>query len=224
MKHKYSNGIIIAMLCMVMIFSEAPMYVNAAYNANNAVKYARTYALKRNPFYPAFTSNCTNYVSQCAYAGGIKMKAPSKIKYNNDVNKCKKYWYFKKNSKGKYSYSSTWSVVAKSDKDSWWGFYNYMKSNGAKTYEYGVKTETQVNAFIAGCEVGDVIQVRKAGKKTKSHSCIVTEKTYDSKKKQFDMKICYNTSDVKDESFRNKWLAFGTDVTWTVIKLRTVNY
>ena len=46
---------------------------NDHYDVVKAVEYARTYALKRNPSYPAFENNCTNFVSQCLAAGGISM-------------------------------------------------------------------------------------------------------------------------------------------------------
>ena len=42
------------------------------YDVKNAVKYARTYALSRNPTYYNFDllgGDCTNFVSQCVFAG-----------------------------------------------------------------------------------------------------------------------------------------------------------
>ena len=47
------------------------------YDSEAAIKYALNYAENRNLNYPEFESNCTNYVSQCLVAGGMKMdKAP----------------------------------------------------------------------------------------------------------------------------------------------------
>ncbi|MBR2024561.1 MAG: amidase domain-containing protein, partial [Clostridia bacterium] len=46
------------------------------YNRENAVKYARKYALMRNPLFFTFEGiggNCTNFVSQCILAGSCVM-------------------------------------------------------------------------------------------------------------------------------------------------------
>ena len=46
------------------------------YNRNNAVAYAYAWALKRNPRFYDFSSvggDCTNFVSQCLYAGSGRM-------------------------------------------------------------------------------------------------------------------------------------------------------
>ncbi len=52
------------------------MLKNRTYNRNAAVDYALKYALVRNPEYFNYTTsggNCTNYISQCIYAGAPKM-------------------------------------------------------------------------------------------------------------------------------------------------------
>lgn len=52
------------------------MIVNKEYNRERAVEYARRWALERNPLFVDFTSqggNCTNFVSQCVYAGSCIM-------------------------------------------------------------------------------------------------------------------------------------------------------
>ena len=46
------------------------------YNRENAVKYAKKWANGRNPLFYNFTGiggDCTNFVSQCIYAGSCKM-------------------------------------------------------------------------------------------------------------------------------------------------------
>ena len=48
------------------------MLVNVPYNRDRAVEYAKTWALSRNPLFIDFTGqggNCTNFVSQCLFAG-----------------------------------------------------------------------------------------------------------------------------------------------------------
>ena len=52
------------------------MILEKTYNRENAVAYARKYALVRNPIFFTFEGiggNCTNFVSQCILAGGCVM-------------------------------------------------------------------------------------------------------------------------------------------------------
>ena len=51
---------------------------NTAYNRSKAASYARTYAMSYNPNYPNYgypngNGDCTNFVSQCVYDGGMPM-------------------------------------------------------------------------------------------------------------------------------------------------------
>ncbi|RYM05779.1 hypothetical protein EWH99_05040 [Sporolactobacillus sp. THM7-7] len=47
--------------------------VRAAYDRLEAVRYAENWWNRRNPRFPNVTNDCTNYVSQCLFAGGIPM-------------------------------------------------------------------------------------------------------------------------------------------------------
>ena len=52
------------------------MLIEIPYNRENAVAYARRWALSRNPLFIDFTGiggNCTNFVSQCLFAGAPVM-------------------------------------------------------------------------------------------------------------------------------------------------------
>jgi len=52
------------------------MLVTKPYLRNRALEYARTWALSRNPLFIDYTGqggNCTNFVSQCVYAGSCTM-------------------------------------------------------------------------------------------------------------------------------------------------------
>ena len=57
------------------------MLLMLPYNRARAVEYARRWALSRNPLFIDFTGqggNCTNFVSQCLYAGcGIMNETPT---------------------------------------------------------------------------------------------------------------------------------------------------
>lgn len=65
------------------------------YDAKAAVAYALKYGTARNPKYPNLNNNCTNFVSQCLLAGGLKMdgsgtpKKDIRISFNEDSSK----WY-----------------------------------------------------------------------------------------------------------------------------------
>lgn len=60
------------------------------YNRENAVNYALKYALTKNPEFFDYTfqgGNCTNYISQCVYAGAPKMNiSPSGWYYFSPAN------------------------------------------------------------------------------------------------------------------------------------------
>lgn len=52
------------------------MLVTKEYNRSNALQYARRWALDRNPLFFSFNGiggDCTNFVSQCIFAGGCVM-------------------------------------------------------------------------------------------------------------------------------------------------------
>ena len=57
------------------------MLLMLPYNRTRAVEYARRWALSRNPLFIDFTGrggNCTNFVSQCLYAGcGVMNETPT---------------------------------------------------------------------------------------------------------------------------------------------------
>ena len=59
----------IVVAVLVAAFSIAPPAM--AFNGNNAATYADTYWNSRPNNYPAFSDDCTNFVSQSLHAGGI---------------------------------------------------------------------------------------------------------------------------------------------------------
>ena len=208
------------------------------YSRSKAAKYATEHATNYNPSFPKFSSDCTNFVSQCVNAGGIPMKSLTSVSYSDlgDVVKTMDYWASEKWTVSKYILgikyqektdfvtTSTWSVVSKNTADSFWGFYNYMSKNGASCKEYPVETVTQLNTFIQACNVGDVLQVRKKTSVNKSHSVIVVEKSYDQRAKRWNMKIAYHTNDTEPVDFRTvSWRKFGTDRLWTKIDVSSVS-
>ncbi len=60
------------------------------YNRQGAVHYARRFAHVANPWFRPFPNDCTNFVSQCLWAGGWEMVGPPSVwNYNNDGA----WWY-----------------------------------------------------------------------------------------------------------------------------------
>lgn len=68
-----------------------------AYNRQVAVEYARKWWNSANPAYPTFQVDCTNFISQCLRAGGLKM--------SGYPDRAKGWWIQGRN----WSYS--WSVA-----------------------------------------------------------------------------------------------------------------
>ncbi|MCL1874503.1 MAG: amidase domain-containing protein [Clostridiales bacterium] len=68
-----------------------------SFNNFAAVEYAMLWWNKRNPDFLSFEDNCTNFISQCLYAGGLPMKFAENPEHG---------WWMKRD---RWSYS--WSVA-----------------------------------------------------------------------------------------------------------------
>jgi hypothetical protein len=77
-----------------------------AYDRTKAVSWANTMWHSRSGSFPSFSDDCTNFVSQSIFKGGVYMRfppgGPPPGKYNNA-----NYWY----ASGTLDYSYTWSVA-----------------------------------------------------------------------------------------------------------------
>ncbi len=112
------------------------MLVTKAYLRDNAVAYAKKYAFSQNSNFASFAGiggNCTNFVSQCIYAGSCEMN---------------------------YTPTFGWYYISLEDRaPAWTGvefFYNFMTQNA------GVGPYGRVAASDE-LEVGDVIQLGREG-------------------------------------------------------------
>lgn len=233
--------IITAILITMVLIEMGSINTVRAYSRDDASDYAKKHATNYNSSFPKFTSDCTNFVSQCVAAGGLKMKhiPSSKIGYSHidDIYKTKYYWASSKwtikttilgvdlRKETGFVTTSTWSVVAKNTDDSWWGFYNYMRDNGARCKEFRVKSEKELNDFIFNCNKGDILQIRDSTAVNKKHSIIVTDTSYDSKNKRWNMKVAYHTNDRPPTDFRTKICdLFGRNSLWTRIDVGQILY
>ncbi len=109
------------------------MLVTISYNRERALAYARRWAFDRNPLFYDFAGiggDCTNYVSQCVYAGCCEMN------YNVPNG-----WFFSSTSHR----SPSWTGVSQ--------FYDFLINNQGNG-----PFATETNA--GGLQIGDVIQLQ----------------------------------------------------------------
>ena len=117
------------------------------YNRQKAVEYAHKWWNGRNPAFYNFDDlggDCTNFVSQCLFFGGIAMNYNTLGWFYNNLN-------FR---------SPSWTGVDE--------FYNFSINN---TSNFGVKSE-QVS--IEQIDLGDVVQLKLFDETEFHHSMIVT--------------------------------------------------
>lgn len=88
---------VLASALLVLLSSSMPQrqYAFVPYNAQAAVAYARAHVTLRDGHYPNFSSNCTNFVSQCLVAGGFTMDTPlpASLSRRATIDKTADYWY-----------------------------------------------------------------------------------------------------------------------------------
>ncbi|MDF2715452.1 MAG: hypothetical protein K0R28_2377 [Paenibacillus sp.] len=79
-----------------------PMYRNTAYDRAKARKYAETWWNGTNPQYLSFEVDCTNFVSQCLFAGGAPM---------NYTGKRESGWWYQGKDGSRELWSFSWAVA-----------------------------------------------------------------------------------------------------------------
>ena len=144
---------------------------NFNYRRNDAVKYAKKWAFKRNPQFYSYGNDCANFVSQCLFAGGIPMTITAKssndlwysiivksyIIYNRDVSN---------NHRHVWSVSYSWSVVPTQ--------YNYFKRHYSKT-TYTIKdTKKSLQSVVLKIKIGDPLYFDDNGDGKPNHAAIVS--------------------------------------------------
>lgn len=119
----------------------------ASYSVSNAKGYADKWYNGRNPVYPVFKLDCTNFVSQILFAGGMQM--------NFNVSSG---WYA-----NTLDNSVSWSAVPE--------FFTYWSQRKSTS------TSTSKSTIISDAKAGDIIQLKKDGATRWSHSMFVYEKS-----------------------------------------------
>lgn len=146
------------------------------YNRMAAVKYARMWALNRNPKfkdYEDWGGNCTNYISQCVNAGGVPMDS-----YGDNIMK---EWYWYSDTKR----TPTWTGAQP--------FFEYLTGNNKdNTDNFGVYAQV---ANYDELELGDIIQLVEDDKAY--HTMIITRVLLDGEQVH-DYLVSQNTYDLLD--------------------------
>lgn len=133
----------------------------SSYNASAAVAYARQYALSYNSSFNLYSKDCTNFVSQAVYNGGIPMDKPSTI--FNGVYETTDYWYthLKSTAVSPDRTSTSWTNV-----DDFASYAVYQV--GAYMYY-----ATSFNDLQQKVRIGDIVQICDASGNW-YHSVIIT--------------------------------------------------
>lgn len=155
-----------------------------SYSGSLAATYARKYALSYNSAYPSYSSDCTNFVSQCIKSGGLITKGSSSTAgIDEDTTK----WYCKKISSGNYAVTTSWMRV----KD----FKTHMASRTVQS----LKTYTSHSTLYNKARVGDVVQLVNVTTGTPYHTIIVSKRDTSAGKLYY----CAHTNDRKDTAMTN---------------------
>lgn len=123
------------------------------YRRDLAAAYADRWWNEGNPAYELFEVNCTNYVSQCVFAGNAPM---------NYTGKRGTGWWYKGRNKGGEWWSYSWAVSN--------ALTNYLSGSGSKAS--GMRAEVVSSA--SELQLGDVITYDWNGDHRFQHSTIVT--------------------------------------------------
>ena len=126
-------------------------YSRASYRREEAAAYAERWWNEPNPSYEQFEVNCTNYVSQCLFAGRVPM---------NYTGRRESGWWYKGRSNGREWWSYSWAVA-----DSLVRYLSRPRGAGLQAHAVGAAEDLRV---------GDVIGYDWDGSGRFGHNAIVT--------------------------------------------------
>lgn len=172
-----------------------------SYNRGAAAQYAKNWAENgqkiRNSNYPNFPNDCTNFVSQAVYTGGIPQYGTGSCNAENNYDE----WYVKRagwncfTSVGSWAWSYPWAIA--------YPFRYYTTNKGYASGWLYPRTQDGINQLIYDAYEGDMIQLRANG--TTYHSMMVTS-WYWNNWNDSDLYMTYHTGprgyDVEGKSIR----------------------
>lgn len=131
----------------------------SGYNTNAAIEYAGSWANRYNTStYKTFSSDCTNFVSQCLVAGDISQRAPSGTP-SNTILATTSYWYHRKISSTFYCSTSFVRVT---------DFWSYWQPKSGSVY-YSTR-----NSCASAMKKGDVVLLARRTTGAKYHAIIIS--------------------------------------------------
>ena len=141
-------------------------YNVGAYSGANAATYAKKYATSYNSAYHAFDNDCTNFASQCVFAGGKSISGYKAPVFGGTTEATSSKWYYVSLNSSPYYYacSTPWIRCGGSN-----AFYHYWNSSIIGTY-------SSLSNVVKNARVGDVIQICHSDGYIQ-HSIICTSKT-----------------------------------------------
>ncbi|WP_088013293.1 amidase domain-containing protein [Gottfriedia acidiceleris] len=171
----------------------------ASWNISKAVSYARSWGKGRNSEYGNYTYDCTNFVSQILFAGGISKTRPSNPP--SGTYGTTKYWY-----SDQVSNPGGYPIKTIRNSTSWVRVIDFYDYWGPKVTD---KTLYTLKDTITYAAVGDVIQYKYANTGERWHSVFVTSKTSST------VKVTQHTRDDIDFDIRE---AGTSNRSWSVLK------
>ena len=145
MRFKFRLWLAASLLIPLGLMLTAGQAFAYSYNGGAAASYADTYWSNYNPNYPSFADDCTNFVSQSLYAGGL----PQYVYYNlhtgaPETTSNNAYWFM---DSGNINYAYSWTVAA--------DLYAHLTQYGYGTL-YATDPGTDM-ALTDGMKAGDVL-------------------------------------------------------------------
>ena len=137
--------------------------VTYSYSGSDAAAYARRYANDYNSTYPSYSADCTNFVSQCVYAGGIPMDG-SNTSVGTYETTSDWYCIYINSILWVRRYAVTTSWIRVSD------FSTFMSNIATKS------THTTIRSLYNSSAVGDVVQLADKNTGSAYHSIIISAK------------------------------------------------
>lgn len=158
------------------------MQINlSGYTPSKAVKYAYEWVKSRNPDYPNYSNDCTNFVSQCLFNGGVAKTKPSSLPAG--TYETKDYWYCEKfPAEFVWRVSTPWIRISGNN-----NFHDYW---APRVPDGNYASHTTVSNYG---QVGDVVLWRHAGTLNRFHTTIIT------KKSNGIVYLTYHSNDTKDK-------------------------
>jgi len=171
-KNRFRTLAAIALLTIIALCATTMPVAAYTYNRYAADNYAETYALNPNPAYRYFDEDCTSFVSQCLYAGGLT--ETGKYWYGSDYA-----WYYDWGYRPGYSH--TWSVANE--------LYGFLDKSGR------ADRVSVDRPYYPKFKVGDIIQIDSNNDGWWDHSMIVTGIIISDD----DLFVSYHTPNTKNE-------------------------